>query len=664
VRRLLAIITFLFALFTTPAAAFDYSLLVPQPHSVVTAGCSGDHRYVRALKVDARFDTAARTLIDERWRALGIPAMQVANPPDVAVRIAPGGARERYRLRIPSSGKITIAASDPEGVFDAGMTLAQLAHRVPGGFTLPCVTIDDAPALRWRIVADDVSRGPLPTMRYFKERIRGLAALKIIGYSIYMEHVFADATHPIVAPSDAITPRQLRELRDYAARFHVAFIPQQQTLAHMHGTLRWEQFAPLAETLHGWLLSPANPGTYAYLTPLLREVATAAGKVPFFNIDADEPLDLGSGQSLLAVKELGAARVFATHVNRVAAVVRSFGARPMIWDYSIQLHPSVLGMIPKDVVILDYHYGREKSYAQYIKPIAAAGFDQMVSPGANNWNEIYPRIDVAFDNVERFVADGRAAHVFGMFMTVWHDDGESLYEATWYPLAFAAASAWQDRDVDRARFARAFSWQFFGSTDSRWTDSLERFERIDAQLAKDHDPTDYLFWSDPFNAEIGDRVRGSVDLVKVRLEAEGILDDLHAVTPPMHANAAAVMALAARRYDALARRFQIGFEAKADYDNARADVGQTDDGIVYRNLNLAKYLCWELRDDLLAIEPLYRAAWRYESRPGALGAVLARFHLGEQEAIADADRLNVAQREDYYRKKMLPAFEKVIGRTR
>jgi hypothetical protein len=150
----------------------------------------------------------------------------------------------------------------------------------------------------------------------------------------------------------------------------------------------------------------------------------------------------------------------------------------------------------------------------------------------------------------------------------------------------------------------------------------------------------------------------------VRLEAEGILDDLHAVTPPMHANAAAVMALAARRYDALARRFQIGFEAKADYDDARANVGQTDDGIVYRNLNLAKYLCWELRDDLLAIEPLYRAAWQYESRPGALGAVLARFHLGEQEAIADADRLNVAQREDYYRKKTLPAFEEVIGRTR
>lgn len=269
-RRLLPIVTFLFALFTTPAAAFDYSLLVPQPHSIVTSGCRGDHHYARALRLDAGFDPAARSLIDDRWRALGIAATQVGSPSDITVRIVPGGARERYRLRIAPDGKIAISASDPEGVFDAGMTLAQLARRAAGGFTLPCVTIDDAPALRWRIVADDVSRGPLPTMRYFRERIRGLAALKINGYSIYMEHVFKDAVHPIVAPADGITPQQLRELRDYAARFHVAFIPQQQTLAHMHGVLRWEQLAPLAETLHGWLLSPANPGTYAYLTPLWR----------------------------------------------------------------------------------------------------------------------------------------------------------------------------------------------------------------------------------------------------------------------------------------------------------------------------------------------------------------------------------------------------------
>jgi hypothetical protein len=250
-----------------------------------------------------------------------------------------------------------------------------------------------------------------------------------------------------------------------------------------------------------------------------------------------------------------------------------------------------------------------------------------------------------------------------MFMTVWHDDGESLYEATWYPIAFAAASAWQRSDVDRSRFPAAFAAEFFGTQDPRYARSLERLRSIDVNLGADDDPSNYLFWADPFDAKIGDRIRSSVDVTKLRLDAEAILSDLGGATPPLHANAARVLALAARRYDALGRRYEIGVETKRYYDDARAHVGETNDSPVYRGLNLAKYLCWELRDDLLAIEPLYRDAWMYESRPAALGAVLTRFHLGEGHATTDADRLDEAEREDYVRGKSLPEFESALRRS-
>ena len=617
----------------------------------------------RPLRLPASFDAGARELIDERWRALGIAPVQIAADPDVVVTLVRKGEAEGYALRIPSSGKLSIAASSAHGEFDAAMTLAQLATPARGGFRLPCVRIEDAPALRWRIVSDDVSRGPLPTMRYFKERIRGLAALKIDGYSPYMEGVFVDAAHPLVAPRDGITPQQLRELSAYAARFHVTLVPEQQTLAHMHGALRWEDLASAGELPHGWLLSPVNAETYAYLAPLLREVLAATGHVPFIHIGADEPIDLGRGQSGAAVASRGIAAVFASHVNRVAAIVRPFGARPMIWDDAVQKDPSILQLIPKDTVIVDFHYGDEKTFARYIERVAQGGFAQMVAPGAWNWNEIYPLIDASFDNVARFVADGRRAHVLGMFMTVWHDDGQSLYEATWYPLAFAAASAWQDGDVDRAHFGRAFGWAFFGSTSPRWARSLARIEAIGDAL-RPIDPSDYLFWADPFDARIGDRVRTAVDLSKVRLDAEAILTDLHGQTPPLHANAARVLSLAALRYDVLGRQFQIGKEARDDYDDAREHLSGSDSAMVERGLNLAKYLCWELRDELLGVEWRYRREWTYESRPGGLGAVLTQFHLSEQRATADADAIDAALREDALPHKTLPAFEEAIRRTR
>jgi len=659
--RLLVLIAVLFGASFSRAGAFDAPLLVPQPRSATTRGCHGDRVFHRPLRLPHGFDAGAREIIDERWSALGIPRTQTARSADVAVRIG-RGAREAYTLRIPSAGRISIRASDAEGVFDAAMTLAQLAGPAPHGLRLTCVRIDDAPALRWRIVSDDVSRGPLPTMRYFEERIRALAALKINGYSIYMEHVFVDAAHPFVAPADGITPQQLRELHDYAARFHVALIPEQQTLAHMHGVLRWERFAPAAELPHGWTFSPANPRTYAYLTPLLREVLTAAGKTPFIHLGADEPLDLGRGQSRSLVQQEGLGAAFAAHVDRVAAIVRPFGARPMIWDDAVQRDPSILEHIPKNTVIVDFHYGVEKSYDRYIRRVAAAGFDQMVSPAVWNWNEIYPLLNVACDNISRFVADGKRAHVLGMFVTVWHDDGESLYESTWYPLAFAAASAWQQGDVDRGTFDRAFAWAFFGSTEARWGRIFTSMRDIGDRIHAAGDPSDYLFWTDPFDAAIGERARKTIDVSQVRLDAESIVTDLATAGPPLHVNAARVLDLAARRYDVLGRRFQIGAEARADYDDARLHAKDAGHGITERGLNLAKYLCWELRDDLLGIERRYRAAWLYESRPDGLGAVLTHFHLAEETAMRDADALDRAEREDFVREKTLPSFEDAIGR--
>jgi len=81
------------------------------------------------------------------------------------------------------------------------------------------------------------------------------------------------------------------------------------------------------------------------------------------------------------------------------------------------------------------------------------------------------------------------------------------------------------------------------------------------------------------------------------------------------------------------------------------------DYIIYRDLNVAKYFCWELRDEMTALEPLYAQAWDYESRPGGRDRVLVRYRLAAEAAVTCADRLNAATREDYLRGGTLPAFD-------
>ena len=634
--------------------------LVPRPASVgVTPGCGIPAGAVwRAWRAEPALAPEARELVAERWGAQGV----VPSGTPVAFRMvrAPLSA-EAYRLRVGADG-VRIESVDAAGAFYAAMTLAQLARPGAHGWELPCVAIDDAPALRWRVLSDDVSRGPLPTMRYFKERIRTIAAFKMNGYSPYMEHVFVDPKHPLPAPLDGITEGQLRELDAYARRYHVAFIPEQQTFAHMHNTLRWEQYAPLAELPHGYLLSPAVSGSEAYVRDLILDELRAVPHPPFFHIGSDEPSDLGRGLSKALVDERGEGPVYTQHVVETANFVSAHGGgRPMIWDDALARHPELFGALPKDLVFVNWHYGAEKSYLPYIERIAKGGFAQMVAPGALNWNEIYPDIDQAVANIGTFVDEGKGAHVLGLFQTVWHDDGETLYEATWYPVLYAGASAWERGHVDPARFAADFPAAFFGTTDGRYGADLAALGRMRTLLrGNPREYGDYLFWSDPFDPDLAG-VAKQLDLSAIRLAAESVIEHLRlAPPPPLHANAAAVMHLAARRYDLLARRFQIASEARGYYDDARANADGKHDNLVYRGLFVSKYLFWEERDALLEVAPLVRAAWDYESRPGHAAAVLERYHLAAGRAIERADRIQNAT-YGYTERKTLPSFDEALG---
>jgi hypothetical protein len=642
-------------------AAAAAPALIPAPAELRAPACAAALSLDRPLTFPAGVDRGGFAIIRERWTALGIAPPRIGADPRVSFAALPGAPPEAYALRADGAG-VRIAAAGPEAAFDALATLAQLPERDARGWHIACTAIADRPALRVRAVSDDISRGPFPTMAYFETRIRTLAALKINAYSPYMEQVFDDPAHPIVAFPERLTAAELGALAAYARTFHVMLIPEQQTFAHMHETLKWEAYAGLGELPHGYLLAESDPATYAYLEPLLRAELAAAGPVPYFHVGADEPLDLGRGRTPRS------AAVFAAHVNRVGAIVSAAGARPMIWDDAIQADPSILGQISKRTVIVTFHYGAEPSFARYIATVDRAGFDQLVSPGTNTWNEIYADLDTAYADAAQFLADAKAArspHVLGMFDTVWHDDGETLYGATWAPLAFAAATAWQTRPVDRAAWHRTFAQAFFGGAAGALAADLDDFAALRRMLrtAPETDPPDYLFWADPFDPRIQARMQ-TLDLAGIRLRAEAILTRTAHAHAPLNAPAVAVMRLAALRYDVLARRFQIGKEARDYYDDARAHAATHDDGVVYRSLNVAKYLCWELRDEMTALAPLYAAAWNAESRPSGRDRVLVRYAAAAQAAVAQADRLYVAAREDYLRGGTLPSFEDALGAAR
>jgi hypothetical protein len=635
--------------------------LVPQPQSVDLLSCPGRPSAIPRT-VPAGFDAGARAELDERWGPLRIGRLRTASGGGAAitVRFDRSLPAQAYRLTV-RDGRASIESSDKAGAFYAAMTLSQLPVRSDGSWSVPCVRIEDRPALQWRILSDDVSRGPLPTMRYFEERIRTIAAFKMNGYSPYMEHVFVSPTDPLPAPLDGVTPAELRELSEYAARFHVALVPEQQSFAHMHNTLRLERYSGAAELPHGFLLAPNVPLSMEYLARVVAQELVAVGRPPFFHIGSDETATLGLGSTQSYVARRGRSNVYAEHIVAMNRLIAPSGARVMLWDDGIENDPGIMKLIPSNAVVVNWHYGAEPSFEGYIQTIARGGLQQMVAPGASNWNEIFPDIDTALANEGTFILEAKESHVLGLFQTVWHDDGETLYEATWYPVIYAAAAAWQGGGVTLGGFARDYPNAFFGVDDGVYSTDVASLGQV-LRLLEPRDyaygQTDALFWADPFDPAAAGQA-SKADLPQVRLSAETVEADRYFERPPLHANAAFVMFLAARRYDVVGRKFQIAVEVRTMYADALAHA-KSDPETTLRDLYWCRYWMWELRDAYEELAPLYAQAWRYESREGHLASNLERYHLAAQKAIERADAFYRVTRE-YLTSKSLPPLESILS---
>jgi len=417
-----------------------------------------------------------------------------------------------------------------------------------------------------------------------------------------------------------------RELVAYARRHHVELVPEQQTFGHLHKALRWEKYAQLAETPYGDVLSPQQEGTYKLIADWYRELDELfPGQ--FFHIGEDETFELGEGQSKTEAQAKGVGAVYFEHLNRVRDVLKPYNRRLMFWGDIALHHPDLIGNIPKDMVVMNWQYGARDDYSSFIKPFKDAGLDQFVCPGVHNWNQIFPDLDGASKNIVNFVRDGQKADAIGMMNTTWDDDGDSLFEATWYPIVLGAAASWQEGAVEVEKFDRDFDWAFFRNDGDQFVKAIRALGSISALL--NAGTTDELFWRDPFSTQFQIQTRNLAERTRnMRLTVEDVVESLAKNESRARRNRSAIaaMRLAAQRFDHLGRRMEVMQKFSDEYWNAYLNLGDRTkvrklryySGAIYNNLR-------EMAEELSILKESYRQQWLAENRPYWLDSVLARY---------------------------------------
>ena len=188
----------------------------------------------------------------------------------------------------------------------------------------------------------------------------------------------------------------------------------------MHNTLRVEQYASAAELPHGFLLSPERRA-FAGVPRAHRRARACSGR-PHRRSSTSAPTKRrrsGLGQTQAYVAQRGRSHAYADHIVAMNRLIAPSGARLMLWDDGIESDPGIMKLIPQRRRRRQLALRRtSRRSSRYIQTIARGGFEQMIAPGASNWNEIFPASTTALANERRFISEGKAARVLGLFQTV------------------------------------------------------------------------------------------------------------------------------------------------------------------------------------------------------------------------------------------------------
>ncbi len=697
-------------LFAAVSASGQTALhLIPMPREVTAKGdqpISGVQVICQGGDADDNFaaDDLRQTLIDRGISTASGGGLRITLKRSGAGFTAP--MQEQGYTITSGSGTLTLTGATAAGVFYAAQTAKQLIALDLGGHpVLHAADIRDWPAMRYRGLHDDQSRGPVDTLEFQKKLIRTLAAYKDNVYSPYFEHTQQYASNPLPAPpGGAVSAQEARELTAYARHFHVTVIPEQEAFGHLHHNLLSEQYADLAETPHGAVLAPGQPGSLQVITQMFGELA-ADYPGPFLHIGADETVDLGSGRTKAAVESQGLAPVYLDFLQKIDTALLPLHRKLLFWGDIAQDSPGLLKAMPASfkantIAVAWWYNPRPAGYAKFIQPFTEAGFETWVAPGINNWSRVYPNYNTGLNNIQQFTHEGQAAGADGQLNTVWHDDGESLAANNWYGILFGAAAAWQPGTSSIPAFEASYGPVFHGDLTGKLNQAqLEIMAAHDVLKlqAKAGDGSDGLFWLDPWSK---DGLNYAVKLRpynhELRLHAEKAMQliaearaaypcntlyesmsrakqtttfcngetysepgtSLTPVVPSAWAptnlresDAIDALELGARRLDFIGLKFQLADEMAAAYARAQADAASSDKktrAMTSRDLGEIRSINGRLEDiidEYSLIRDLYSDLWLQTNRRYALRPVQELYDYTIGTWYARVDRLRSVQRQ-------------------
>lgn len=359
---------------------------------------------------------------------------------------------EGYFLRATRAG-IEITAPSPQGAFYGLQTLAQLLGADKKGALCRAVTIEDWPSLSFRGAHWFPSASGVGFHKKMIERI--LARHKFNACVIQCEAARWD-TNPKMAAPNSISKSDLRELVQLCRDNFIEPIPLINVPGHAEWMFRNNQNLDLAEdpqTPYAYAVN--NPKSLVFAQQILSE-AIEIFQPKYFHLGHDEVTMRGrfpNPANPFYRADKSAGDLVLENLHRLHGWLKERGVQTMIWGDMLLAKgegvdaahaPSVeearrrRALVPRDVIITDWHYGTNEKYPS-LDLFKSAGLQTT----AATWHTPL--------NIHFFARAAKNSGARGLLQTTWagyFPDQSTLKGETRQFAAFILASdyAWSNRD--------------------------------------------------------------------------------------------------------------------------------------------------------------------------------------------------------------------------
>lgn len=364
---------------------------------------------------------------------------------------------EEYHLIIQED-RLQIISKTEKAAFYGLVTLKQLQSEQ----IIETQEIKDKPDLEVRGLMLDISRAKVLNVSSIKKIIDLMAELKYNHLELYVEGFSYEYKNikEALADKNYLTQEEYLEVEKYAIEKYIDFVPNQNGFGHMSDWLALDKFKELAECPDGFeiwgskrppsTLDPTNPKSFELVKQMYEEMIPFT-KSKYFNMNFDEPYELGHGKSKQECLKTSTEDVYIEYLEKLANVVRKYNKTPMIWGDVLVKHPDKISKLSKDIVFIDWGYNKAYDFVNHAKMLEELKVKYLLAPGTSTWSSITGRFIDMKETIENSTCSSKKYHGLGILLTDWGDMGHLQYlPSSYLGFIYGAMLSWSSGTIEDA----------------------------------------------------------------------------------------------------------------------------------------------------------------------------------------------------------------------